>query len=202
MYFIKKNFKIIMAFIMGIILTGSVVIFASVSYTADQVRYEKNGNLIPLDEALDDLYSIANDRNIVLAGHGEIEYSSTITTETAIPSTVDDSNILQVSNNIFTIKKNGKYLIVGVTGCKDEDNMLSYKNDSQIKLLINNSYITKSNETDYFVSASQAGFDINYNIVNLNQSDTIALKYNGYGNKTSNIYNLDKIALFYIYYVK
>ena len=192
MKFIKKNFKIIIAFVMGIVLTGSVVIFASVSYTADQVRYEKNGNLISLDEALDDLYSMANNRNIVLVGHGETAFVNSVTTETPITSTVDDSNILQISNDIFTTKKAGKYLIVQAVG-SDSDGTTYCDYIAATKLYINNTF-------DGLIDAGRSKYNTRCITRSLNAGDTIKVVY--YGNGVGTGANYDKRAVFYIYYVE
>ena len=43
MKFIKKNFKIILAFFLGIILAGGVSIYAAIQYNASDVRQVKEG---------------------------------------------------------------------------------------------------------------------------------------------------------------
>lgn len=58
MKFIKNNFKIIIAFILTIILTSSVSIYAAVKYNSNEVLYlASNGRNITVETALDDLYA-------------------------------------------------------------------------------------------------------------------------------------------------
>ena len=57
MKFIKKNIKIFIAFIIVIILTSSVSIYAATKYNSSEVLYEvANGNNITVETALNDLY--------------------------------------------------------------------------------------------------------------------------------------------------
>ena len=51
------NKKSIIIFILGMILTASISVFATTRYQANQIEY----NDTPLDEVLDDLYSKSNE---------------------------------------------------------------------------------------------------------------------------------------------
>ena len=103
MKFLKEKKGIIIAFILGLILAGGTV-YAVVS--ASQVIYttDKNAEIKNVEQALNELYKIKNTTPI-LVGHGLNSYSSGVTTETKVIGTLDNNEILELNNNIFTTKK-------------------------------------------------------------------------------------------------
>ena len=53
----KRNLKIFLIFVIGILIGAGSMYAASTSYTSDQVLYEKGGNLQVLTDTIDDIYS-------------------------------------------------------------------------------------------------------------------------------------------------
>ena len=56
MNFVKKNFKWILGIIVGIVIASGISVYATSTYLASQVEYNKNGQA-KVSDALDDLYS-------------------------------------------------------------------------------------------------------------------------------------------------
>lgn len=61
MEFIKKNIKMIIGFIAGVILASGITVYATYTYLATDVSYERNGTEISVANALNDLYDNKQD---------------------------------------------------------------------------------------------------------------------------------------------
>lgn len=60
MKFIKKNIKIIVGFIVGVILASGITVYATYKYFATDVSYIKDGTEISVEDALNELYANLN----------------------------------------------------------------------------------------------------------------------------------------------
>ena len=59
MNFVKKNIKLVVGIIIGAILISGISVYATSTYLASEVDYNKNGQA-KVSDALDDLYSKAS----------------------------------------------------------------------------------------------------------------------------------------------
>ena len=194
MKFIKKNFKIIIAFVMGIVLASGACIYAAYKYNSTEVVYKKqDGNEVSVKSALDELYSNTKSSNIVLAAKGLRQFDAKERTATIIPNTEYDDNLFQISNNSLIVKKAGKYLITYTAGSADKIDTVY---TSLCGLFINDTEI-------HTISGVCSLYDINNYIATLNVGDIIELKSWGSAPDSANsTYNLQKLATYEIYYAE
>lgn len=190
-------------------------------YLATEVIYSKNGNNITVNQALNELYqnkretsdttkeittrgtqtldkyykniNVNTQSNLVLAGHGESSFQTTTTTETNVTSTLDNSNILTLSNNIFTTKKAGKYLIVYAVGSDSQSNSAWPDYSAYIKLYINS--------TSNLLNHWRATYVVNCIIQSLNKGDTIKATCYGNGGASQAADAYKRKALYKVYYL-
>ena len=111
----KKHIKIILAFLLGIAVSG-IGAYAVNEITASQIDYtKKDGTEIKVDAALNDLYDKANSQ----AGYAAMfnGVSSMTTSFKAVPNTYIDSNYGYVDNNgDLIITSAGDYQIIAKAG--------------------------------------------------------------------------------------
>lgn len=118
MKFIKKNFKTIIAFVIGILLASSACIYAVYKYNSTDVVYEKqDGNEISVKSALDELYLMKEN----------ISFPSTPSENLDSPST--QTNSWDAS---YTFTEDKYVMIVTRTGSSGGNTTYIYKNGSVV----------------------------------------------------------------------
>ena len=91
MKFLKNNLKVIIAFLLGTILTGGIV-YAAVSASEISYTTNKNANIKYVSEALNDLYTRTN----TSAGKTKVLLESNLNTSTS--HSISASNIANYKN--------------------------------------------------------------------------------------------------------
>ena len=56
----RKYIKYVICFILGGLVLGSIGVFATLTYSANQITYTKDNNTMYLSEAIDELYTTSN----------------------------------------------------------------------------------------------------------------------------------------------
>ena len=128
MNFLKSNFKIIIPFVVGLLIAGSIVYAAN---SARDISYSR-GNIKNVEEALNDLYSKISTENIIFTGannkNSEMQsytflhdndkamiFSGQVSLMYSINST-DTQNFVAVNSNIGETTDNlGLYYCTGIS---------------------------------------------------------------------------------------
>ena len=192
MKILKNNIKLMIGIIIGA-LCSAITVYASTQYLANEVSYtpsDENWKVTNVEAALNELYDREKHSNPLLVGSGSTRYSSSVTTPTIITAhKLKEEGIpyLQLENNVFTVKKEGNYIIVLAVG-SDMQSMSATSYSGWAGIEINNEEVLGAGQSyDMYACHSK--------ILNLKVGDTIVGKYKADGG------NYMKRAQYDIFYV-
>ena len=91
--FLKNNIKLILVFLLGIIVSSGITVYAVNNYMSNQIRYQNNTFAINnVSDALDDLYSYSKDKIDNYVSNQNNNYS---TEEQVVGTWIDGKPIYQ-----------------------------------------------------------------------------------------------------------
>lgn len=135
----KNNLKIIITFIIGVILTASISVYAAIKYQASEIEY----NNTPLNEVLNDLYDKA-DNNFSFGSASYVEELTTVNNN---------------QNEQNTKLNKGKYIISFVrtrSYVRNGTNEWTRNSDYELLCKNNNCSITELSNREYSKTGTTA----------------------------------------------
>ena len=151
MKFLKKNLKVIIAFILGFILAGGIA-YAAVSISAGDIDYttSKNANIKNVGQALNDLYNKSASSDLEIDNN---YFESSYGTEAAVKSI---SKVLPI----------GKYIISTADSTGTSWSSTNYSEESDVINLTGdkNCVITKIDEHNILASGKRILQFISHNL--------------------------------------
>ena len=157
--------------VLGIIITTGIGVVAF-NIDADQVSYDSNATV---KDKIDDLYYKATN-TFKKIGSGSQVFSSGQTTAVKLNITLDDTEYMSNTNNVLTVNKSGKYLIVYTVGSNANPGAgCSYT--GYMKMYINNVNVASSQHA--------CGFSTGEYTADLNKDDELYINIYGDGSTYS-----------------
>lgn len=179
--YILKPYKLIIAFILGVLLSTTTTVLAYKIYAEDiNFTTNKNENIKNVKQALDNLYDNANKFTYIAGGFTNTESGTTYVN--VIPNTINEK-LATEENGVITIKKDGKIKVCSTSkghGADYNSNSRLYHNSSLIYEIRDKNEIFRCDEID------------------INKNDTITYQISSNSIKG----NIWALGSFWIYFIE
>ena len=135
MNFVKKNIKLVVGIIIGAILISGISVYATSTYLASQVEYNKNGQA-KVSDALDDLYNksdttITNLNNQISTLTTQLaNISGGVSGEVNLSTTYEDVSLGFKPSKVILVSQNtkGNYVVVFIKDSSNDIDLVVWSN--------------------------------------------------------------------------